>query len=383
MSLKQLLITLLFISNSFFSFCATSDSIKPKRVYYSLEQKERQEQWNNITYYPVPKVSDTEFRDSLTKWSNYPPIAKQKRLGNYSEVHVKYTIDGLLEFQDSTKEVFMTSAINLLKQTNGMWKPAIERKKGVEMEVTIPVKFGLFFKNNQVQYYIKPFINYKSIICDSSDTFPALLYETTEDDGDTSGTYLITEKKFNAREIMNDDSTYGTVSIGFDIDTTGEISEINILNSIHPKLDSHAVAFIRNTHTKWIPSYKNGEKRPSHKVFNLHYQTLIANYKRLNQNATSISKRYLHNIDYSVALEYFMDKQYEKAMIKLNKVCNYSIDNPSAFYYRGLTHLNLGNAEKGCEDIKYAQVLAEQYGYPAIMEKDKVMDFLQKSCGEE
>jgi TonB family protein len=147
---------------------------------------------------------------------------------------------------------------------------------------------------------------------------------------------------------MNDDSTYGTVSIGFDIDTTGEISEINILNSIHPKLDSNAVAFIRNTHTKWIPSYKNGEKRPSHKVFNLHYQTLIANYKRLNQNATSISKRYLHNIDYSVALEYFMDKQYEKAMIKLNKVCNYSIDNPSAFYYRGLTHLNLGNAEKGC-----------------------------------
>ena len=87
--------------------------------------------------------------------------------------------------------------------------------------------------------------------------------------------------------------------------------------------------------------------------------------------------------DYVEATQLLTKNDYKNAYTKLSSISKYAILDPAIYFNLGICEMNLGNTEKGCEDIKYAQVLAEQYGYPIIMEKEKVMDFLRKSCGEE
>jgi hypothetical protein len=373
---KILLSFILLIFSCSISFGQKTDTVKKKRIYYSFEQKKYQEEWYSNKYYPKPKINEDDFRKILVANAHYPRMNNEKKFVEYtSYLTTTYDKTGKITvIKPIGKTIFDSVAKLIIKQTDTLWEAGIEQKKKTEMTVEIPVKFSHFFKNNMIYYFVKPFYNYKSIICDSSNTFPALLYEDSDNDNDSDGVYLTNSKRLEASKLTGD-YTYGTVSIGFDIDTLGSISEISILNSIHPKLDSFAYNYILSTDKKWISSTRDGIKRNSHKTFNYYFYFL----NKINSN----SHRYLHYSDYADAIELFDNKKYQSALPLFNKVCNYLIESPELFFYRGINYFNLNNAEKGCEDIKYAQVLAEQYGYPIIMEKDKVMDFLQKSCGEE
>jgi hypothetical protein len=177
--------------------------------------------------------------------------------------------------------------------------------------------------------------------------------------------------------LLRDD--YGAVSLGFNIDTNGSISDITFINNVHSKLDSDAIKFIRSTDKKWIPAIKNGVKRNSHKEFDIMYYQM----KETRVSHWSVYHNPSSRFDYHLAKELFTKKEYKQCLAKLNKVSKFDIHNPEVFYYRGLTYINLGDAEKGCEDIIFAKYLAEQYGYPIIMEKEKIETFLKSSCGVE
>jgi tetratricopeptide (TPR) repeat protein len=176
------------------------------------------------------------------------------------------------------------------------------------------------------------------------------------------------------------------------------------LTSVSSELDSCALKIIREQNGKWIPARKNGILTKSYKEFDIYfYKNKIVNFPSKN-NGTKIYDVYVedHKIknikttienrisidtmystyDYLYGIKYFQEINYEKALPYLIKATKLLIKDPELFYYRGLTYLNLGNIEKGCNDIKYSKELAEIYGYPKEMNAEIINQFLKKSCGE-
>ena len=379
---KTVFFILLMFSINYTHGQTTKNDTTDKTYYFITEIFNEVLEKNNLIY-PRPNVPLDSFFSVLYKNAHYPELAIKNNLTASVSLELNFDIDGKItgiSLESDNNPLFDTAAIRLIVATKNLWSPCIDVTKKVEKKLDVAVQFQIVYKNEKLYYTIKPFINTVNLVTDSSSNHPALL--SLKNEINVSETF-INKKVFDASKILKYSGDYGTVSIGFDIDTDGSISEIMINNSVNSKLDSNAIEFIRSTNKQWIPAVKNGEKRPSHKEFDLmYYQVKEVGFT--NPKYSFLAKKNRSDIaDFDLAKKEFDKKDYKKAVTKLDLVCKYQLRNPEPFYYRGLTHLSIGNAEKGCEDIKNAQVLAEQYGYPLIMEKEKVMDFLRKSCGEE
>lgn len=341
---------------------------------------------NNNTLTPRPNIPIDSFQSVLLQHAIYPELAKKNFLSAKVQLQTTFDEDGKItgiNLISIPNQLFDTAAIKLILSTKNLWTPCTYLNNRKRITLGIVVYFEIEYSFGKINYTIRPFFSAFNLKVGTSDNHPALLITFNKNSYNNT---FINKMQFDASEISKFHSDYGTVTVGFDIDTVGGVSDIVINNSVDQKLDSIAIEYIKSTNNKWIPAVMNGIKKPSHKEFDMMYYQIkeigYPNYYQVN-NYTFTPTESTDKIDFDLAIKAFEVQHYKKALSKLDLVCNYLLRNPIPYYYRGLTHLNLGNAEKGCEDIKYAQVLAEQYGYPLIMEKDKVMDFLRKSCGEE
>ncbi len=380
--LNKILLIFLFIFQLLLSLNIQAQSeIKPieKKQYYFWEEFIADGKNNGDKKYPSPNVSKDSLFSILFHHVNYPQLATKYKIIHTVALNTTFGKDGkinAIDIDNTPYQLFDTAAVKLLMSTNGLWKPGQIDGKDAEMTCTVLISYNITSKRNKIFFGVRPFFDKRIMIVDSSSSSPASFFEINEQN-DTIRHFE--SKNIDASKLTFVES-YGTVTIGLDIDTNGNISELEIVNSVTPKIDSDAIKYLRSTNGHWTPAFKDGVKKNSHKEFDLKYFQYSQYGFAGNSNYSLLERS--DQQDMESAIELFDKKEFNKALIKLNKVCKYRIHEAEPFYYRGLCQLNLGNAEKGCEDIKLSMEIAEKYGYPIIMEKDKVIDFLKKSCGE-
>lgn len=352
---------------------------KEKKTFYFWEEFLADGKNDIAQRYPSPVISKDSLYEILFQHVNYPQWAKDYKIQHTVSLSTTFGKDGKITSLDVEKTpypLFDTAAVKLLMSTNGLWKPGQIEGKDAEMTCKVLISYNIVSKRNKIFFGIRTFFDKRLMIVDSSNNSPATLFEVNERND--------TIRYFNSKDVdaskLTFVETYGTVTIGLDIDTNGNISDLAIINSISPRIDSDAIKYLRSTNGHWTPAFKDGNKKNSHKEFDLKYFQYSQYGYVSNSNYTLLKRSDIDDME--SAIELFDKKEFKKAISKLNMVCKYRIHDAEPFYYRGLSHLNLGNAEKGCEDIKLSMEIAEKYGYPIIMEREKVIDFLKKSCGE-
>lgn len=430
--MKKILILFLLC---FFGFSAFSQVVTKTRIilenskpYYSYDE------WRNSFYdqygitYPKPKIDSVAFRNILKKNVEYPELAR-KYANKYKVIlSTDFGKDGKIGkvvIGSLPNPMFDSAAIRLLMKTNGYWAPAWSSVgKPIESNVAIPIEFGirLNWDDSKIVFFASPFMFYPDLVVDSTNTFPAILRvkltdtsilnqyrkiccagiennkstsledlqvksDSALDGGITQNRYRDStsdlqlfrykENIFEVDSLIKEDK-YGTVTLGMDIDTFGIASDIHVVNSVDSILDAHAIKQIANPNSIWIPARKDGIKRPSYQEVDFMYRSKIGK----NSKITSYEK-YTDVAEYKLAVNYFLQKKYEKAIPHFDKACKYYIRNPEAFYYRSLCYFNLNNNDKGCTDLRLAFDLAEINGYPIIMERQKVIDFFNNNCPQE
>jgi TonB family protein len=144
----------------------------------------------------------------------------------------------------------------------------------------------------------------------------------------------------------------GTVRISFYVDTLGNISDIKVLKSIYPSLDSEAVKAVRMM-PQWKPGTINGKKART-------LYTLPVGFSLRDGTTT----------DFLEGVNYFKDGKYEKAIKYFTKSIKADKKLLDSYHNRGLCYHQMGNDEEACKDWNEAK----KYG-------DKKIDAaLEKYC---
>lgn len=362
----------------FNSLCFISYS-QIKKSYYSFESLLDMDNKKDSTYYPTLRNNE-ELKAKIRTVGIYPEVAKKRKIPHTT--NFKLTIDTLgniknIIIKGEPNLLFDSTATAVMQTTNGLWIPAIRNNKKVETEISTKVDYSIGLKDsNSTMCYMVSIMGVGRIIIDSSKNMPAVLRykEEKEEKNDTENySYYFRTRKYNAKNILLA-QRYGTVTVGFDVDTNGKLSNIELVNSVSPELDEHALKFIRSSDNQWLPAIKDGIKRESHIEFDTYYYLYSSNTVSIGYQ---IQANYIDKIE---ARNFFDEKDYNNALKRLNKSCKYYIHDPEVFLLRGLCHINLQNIEKACEDINYAIYKADEFGYPASMNKEKVTEFLNKYC---
>lgn len=343
--------------------------------YFSLEAFIDQEHHADSTYYPRLSMGE-ELKTKLSSVAVYPELAKRKKIEK--SIRFKVTIDTLgkiknLHIDEEANPMFDTNAIRFIMASNGYWSPAVRKNTKKEITITTFVHYSVFRSEGGLLNYMVSLPGLDPIVADSTKTSPPVLRMV---DDNKRTTFYMKEKRVDGALVLLADQ-YGTVTVGFDVDTVGHLSNIALANSVSTELDEHALKFIRSSEGKWLPAIKDGQKRDAHVEFDLYYYQYTKSL--INPGVLILS----HAYDREEARKFFEAKDYKNAVNKLNKLRKYYIYDPEIFFMRGFSYLNLKEMEKACEDINYSVFLAEEYGYPATMNKEKITEFLNTYCNQE
>ena len=356
-------------------FYLTDVQAQDKKSYSTLNQYLDEEHAKDSTYYPSLSMSE-ELKTKLQKAACYPDLAIKRKMQKF--IRFKLTVDTAGKLKDlmideEANPLFDTNAIRLLMASSGYWKPAIRNNRKEECKITTYVKYRLFRSTSGTLYYTVGLMGLEQFLLDSAKNSPPVLLLT-----DKAGNkeFYINEKQVDGEKVTLADQ-YGTVTVGFDVDTNGHLSNIAVVNSVTTELDEDALKFIRSTEGKWLPAAKDGAKREAHVEFDL-------NYYQYTKALFSPGLRVLaHAYDRDEAKKFFEEKNYKSALTRLKRLRRYYIHDPEIFFMRGFSYLNMKEMEKACEDISYSLFLAEEYGYPATMNKEKITEFVNTYCNQE
>jgi hypothetical protein len=387
--MKFTIILIFTLVASFVSLAQTSFN------HCSLDELFDRSSETDSLYYPRLIDSD-ELNTKLINSSEYPNLAKRRKLNMLNIFKVTIDTNGCVKKITKTgaKSIFDSSSIKIIMASNGHWRPSYQNGVKKEMEITTTVNYKILRPQilTQLIYNIH-LLGAKKAYWNSTDTSPATLIlknqkETIRFDildqnaSNWQHMYILSQKDsvtnylFNTKFVEDSDLLgdweYGTVTYGFDIDTNGVLYNLELVNSYSEKLDEDALKFFRSKENIWLPAIKNGVKHDSHLEFDIYYSRPSPNPK------TSLPAPLSDLVD---AQNFIQKNKHEKALKLLLQLCRYYIRDPEVFFMRGMCYLKLKNIDKACDDLNYTLFLAEQYGYPENMNKEKVREFIEKYCG--
>lgn len=146
----------------------------------------------------------------------------------------------------------------------------------------------------------------------------------------------------------------GTVLIGFVINSNREVTDVEIINSVHESIDKEALTVFNLTLKSWIPGKKDGQAVDSYYEFPINFILQGKGIKKANYFYKNADK-YYGKSDYSKAIEYLeqvrMRKPYD--FNYLNKLAiSYSMTgdlDKACAYWRRLEFLNQSVDQKYLE----------------------------------
>ncbi|MBK8144847.1 MAG: energy transducer TonB [Bacteroidetes bacterium] len=284
---------------------------------------------------------------------------------------------------------FEDVAIEILTDSNLLWTPARKNKKAFDMLIHVPVFFYMRYTNDIFYYEVRFFFDFDSFVVDSTNTYPAMVLV------DGEHWYTSNQRYFATFSAWDNSKPYGAVSIAFEVDTMGVLSDQKITTSVSKELDEEAMKFVNRTNGKWIPARKDGQKVPSYKyfycLFNDVYvyekQNVFTDYisrrKAFESNLNKMNKRNdftLSQFDKMTAMRLLAEKKYAESLERFNRAAKYYYHDATLFFNRSIANHYLGNKEKSCYDLQHVLDIAESEGFPHGVTKEQVENLISTFC---
>jgi TonB family protein len=376
---------LLTVSGSIY---AQNSEQKKKKVLYSLEQREEDEFWNSEMY-PRPVMTDSDLIDFIRSRISYPELCRRNYSSSAFTIPLIIGTNGLsaLPAEYMATDAFEQMAISILTDPKMTWIPASKNKKKKEMLIHVPVMFQLNFWQNKIYYYAAFFKGLHMFVIDSSENHTSFVIDTTLRRNFISEYYLMIPP------VWEHNREYGTVTLGFEVDTTGHIADLKVVNSINPLLDNEALSFINKTNGAWTPAWKDGSKVPSYKYFNCYFndayfestmkeneiKALRLGYKIIQDRGYKSNSSLAHH-EYFYAMQLLQEKKYQESLYYFDRAARYFVKDPNVFYQRAIALHYCGKPEKSCDDLQRVVDIAEIEGFPAGITQQQVFILIDKFC---
>jgi TonB family protein len=362
-----------FLFSLLFGISITYTQAQPNRPNYSYDQLFDLDHAGDTTYYPTLPLSE-EFKARIRQVACYPELLKKRKVNReisfILEVDTTGKITEINHF-GVPEPAADTNAMRVLMASSGHWIPALRKKNKVNVTIKTSVFYAVTCEKDGKLRYTVSIMGMKPMIVDSSLNVPPVL-RFKEEENSSGGGVFFTEREFDGSKVILADR-YGTVTVAFDVDTAGHLSNIGVEHGVTSDLDEHALKFIRSTEGQWSPACKDGIKRENHVEFDMKYYQLA----RVPGTGAIILAQVGERAE---AMRLFEEKDYTHALNKLERLSKYYIRDAEIFFLRGMVHLHLEDQERACDHIRYSLFLADQYGYPAIMDREKTKGFVNEFC---
>ncbi len=144
----------------------------------------------------------------------------------------------------------------------------------------------------------------------------------------------------------------GTVVAGFVITPTGELINIEIINSVSDAIDNEVIQLLKTTNGRWTPGYLNGE------AVAMPIEVAVVFKLFPDDNFTRIAKNYFQKGIKAL----FVSNKPEKALKYLNRGINFLPNDETLLAVRGLCKFKLGDETGANRDWERSKFLANKNG---------------------
>jgi len=377
-----------------FLFCLiTSFVYGQKPFYYYNEELQYDNAPNEVM--PRLKIPHEKVIQKLKEVVSYPRFAKSKFISQ--EVNVKLTLNDsgrvtqyLIE--DPGFLMFDTLAIRIAKQLENDWLPAKVNGKATSYQLTIPFDFStkLIPDSHKIYFVTKVFTSKAFFTTESSTSFPAsvcfkdsiLMKDSISNKFIKKRTdqYIIKEIEKQVPSMSSFVGMYGTVRLGFNVDKTGKLSNIQIVHPMSKTMDDRALEDIKAIQNDWMPAYEDGQPIDSYKEFDFRYTIEVG--APSNEYHIYLTHR-THLSDLISAYSFLEKEKYEKALEKFKTVERLLLDDIDIKYRIGMIEIFLGNVPVGCKKLDLIKSIAIDTGYPASVTESMVDEAISKYCTSE
>ncbi len=387
--MKKMTLLLFLLYYTLVSVAQENEAGKEK-IYYCIEQLEEEEFWNPVTY-PRPDMTKEQLADLIKSKLHYPSLAKKYFKNSAFTVPVKIDADGnaAVVTDYMTNNEFEEAALSFLSDPDLKWIAGKKNNRRKEILINIPFMFTITHQRNKMYFNAAVFSGLGFFVMDSTDNYPSFVDNEEADMNFINDKYLVAPPSWELNR------EYGTVTLGFEVDTDGHVNDLKVLTSVNKVLDEQALDFIRKTDGKWTTGRKAGEKVASYKYFNCYFndvyfesylavnETKIRNLRNRFVNATEKGYKPYNSIahyEYALAMSFLAEKDYKNALTYFNRAGKYFIKDANLFYNRAIALHYEDNTIKSCDDLQRVLEIAETEGFPPGISKQKVEQLIMKFC---
>jgi len=190
-------------------------------------------------------------------------VSKTGELSNYE------VVEGLYPLLDE-------EAMRVIKKMPKVWTPGKLNGKTVPFYRKVPIIFKLGIDPDPISFYVGEKKIYTKV--DSMPEYPG---------GITKMEYFIVDNLRSVRKYL-DTEVEGQVAIGFVVSETGEVSNYEVVEKVHPLLDAEVLRVVKKMPKVWTPGRLNGQPVP---VYSMVYLIFRQNLTQIIIREVNIRKQ--------------------------------------------------------------------------------------------
>jgi len=138
----------------------------------------------------------------------------------------------------------------------------------------------------------------------------------------------------------------------FSVSETGEVGDIEIINSVSRDIDEEFIAALKSTSGKWKPAASDGHNRACYKEVSLTFSLMENNAKTQEYFLDKATKHYLSGSEAML-----LDHKIKKAEKSFDRAMNYLPNDGNLLYLRGICRYENGNIEGAKSDwTRYSEI---------------------------
>ncbi len=175
---------------------------------------------------------------------------------------------------------------------------------------------------------------------------------------------------------LEDIFSEGTEIIHFTVTADGKVTDFEVVNSVHPEIDSEMIRVLKTTNGMWLPGMSNGQPVEMDKEVAV---TFCPSYDGEDTEAVACKFKEKATVAFNKANQKFLiDGKERQALRSYNEGIRYLPNDKALLLMRGVCQYAMGHEEDAYEDwtrlkenggVDVIAHLVEQYHYLAGIEE--------------
>lgn len=292
----------------------------------------------------------------------YPQAAIDSNI--QGRVVVKFIVskEGNIESPSIVKHVHVlldNAAVDVIKQTNGLWNPGKEKGIPVDVFFALPVKFEIREEEKETK---------------KEDTAQYVYAEQMpEFVGGEEGVRAHLAKNLEYPEDAREDGYQGRVIVGFIVNVDGSIDCVNIKKGVCPSIDNEAMRVVKLMNGHWKPGIVEGKKIKVY--FQLPITFRLSEYVN-DHGHISVVRKILeedkHSYCFQKGMELYLKGSILHATDYFAEAFKINPNDSESLYYITLIQFQQGKIVEGC---KLVEALKKHHHH-------KAQELEEKYCGK-